>query len=171
MKNIFATALLLAAVVMQAQAQAGAGKGPAPQGAPRGGAPAQPPLGNTPKPAIPDAKPVRSCESLAKVALPNTTIESAEVDANNPDVCRVTAVTTHPPAGRQSADLGCDSDDELERPIHGNGRRWVFRRQRGRRESAVGTGLRAAGDRYRARGRQRQLRHGLHRALGLAGDP
>ena len=52
-----------------------------------------------PKPAIPGAKPVRSCESLASVALPNTTIESAAVEANNPAVCRVTAVTTHPPAG------------------------------------------------------------------------
>jgi feruloyl esterase len=33
------------------------------------------------------------------LALPNTTIETAKVDANNADVCRVTAVTTHPPAG------------------------------------------------------------------------
>jgi feruloyl esterase len=33
------------------------------------------------------------------VALPNTTIESATVDANNAQVCRVTAITTHPPAG------------------------------------------------------------------------
>ena len=52
-----------------------------------------------PKPAIPNAKPVRSYESLASVALPNTTIESAAVDANRPDLCRVTAITTHPPAG------------------------------------------------------------------------
>ena len=42
---------------------------------------------------------MRSCESLASVALPNTTIESAAVDPNNPGVCRVTAVTTHPPMG------------------------------------------------------------------------
>jgi feruloyl esterase len=33
------------------------------------------------------------------VALPNTTIESAIVDPNNPGICRVTAVTTHPPMG------------------------------------------------------------------------
>jgi feruloyl esterase len=33
------------------------------------------------------------------VALPNTTIESAAVDPKDPAVCRVTAVTTHPPAG------------------------------------------------------------------------
>src|SRR5215469_14602768 len=57
------------------------------------------PLGATPKPAIPNAKPVRSCESLAMVSLPNTTIESAALDANNPSICRVTATTTHPPAG------------------------------------------------------------------------
>jgi hypothetical protein len=46
--------------------------------------------------------PVRSCESLASLALPNTTIESAAVEpaANGrPEFCRVTAVLTHPPAG------------------------------------------------------------------------
>jgi feruloyl esterase len=52
-----------------------------------------------PKPLIANAKPVRSCESLATVALPNTTIESAALDPGNPNVCRVTAVTTHPPSG------------------------------------------------------------------------
>ena len=52
-----------------------------------------------PKPLIANAKPVRSCESLASVALPNTTIESAAVDAANPGICRVVAITTHPPAG------------------------------------------------------------------------
>ena len=56
------------------------------------------PLGSIPKAAIPDAKPVRSCESLATVALPNTKIETAIVDANNPAICRVTAVVTNPPA-------------------------------------------------------------------------
>jgi hypothetical protein len=62
-----------------------------------GGAP--PPLMQTPpKPLVPNATPVRSCESLAGVALPNTTIESAVVDPSNPGVCRVTAITTHPPA-------------------------------------------------------------------------
>ena len=65
----------------------------------RGAAPPQPPLGVTPKPAIANAKPARSCESLAMVTLPNTTIESAAVDPANPGICRVTAVTTHPPAG------------------------------------------------------------------------
>ena len=52
-----------------------------------------------PKPLIAGVKPVRSCESLAAVSLPNTTIESAMVDATNPGICRVVAITTHPPAG------------------------------------------------------------------------
>src|SRR5439155_7532986 len=47
----------------------------------------------------PNATPVRTCESLPTLALPNTTIESAAVDPGNPGICRVTAVTTHPPAG------------------------------------------------------------------------
>ena len=54
---------------------------------------------NPPRPLIANAKPVRSCESLANVALPDTTIESATVDAANPNLCRVIATTTHPPAG------------------------------------------------------------------------
>ena len=68
---IFATALLIAATVTQTNAQQGGAKGPdgakgalkgaAPGG--RGGLGAQPPLGSTPKPAIPNAKPVRTCES------------------------------------------------------------------------------------------------------------
>jgi feruloyl esterase len=48
---------------------------------------------------MPDAKPLRSCESLAMVTLPNTTIESASPDANNPGICRVAVITTHPPMG------------------------------------------------------------------------
>src|SRR5215471_2268298 len=52
-----------------------------------------------PKPLVANAKPVRSCESLASVALPDTTIESATVDAANAGICRVVALTTHPPAG------------------------------------------------------------------------
>jgi feruloyl esterase len=66
----------------------------------RGGGPAfPPPMQTPPRPLIADARPVRSCESLATVALPNTTIESAMTDANNPGICQVVAVTTHPPAG------------------------------------------------------------------------
>src|SRR5215510_239592 len=88
----------LAAAIGHAQApQEGRG---GPPGRGRGVAPPLPPLMQTaPKPAIANVKAVRSCESLAMVALPNTTIESAAVDPNDPNVCRVTAVTTHPPAG------------------------------------------------------------------------
>src|SRR5262247_676888 len=94
----FLAALILAAVV-HGQGQRG-GPG-APQGAPpaAAGRGAPPALGAIPKPAIANAKTVRSCESLAMVALPNTTIESAAVDPANPAICRVTAITTHPPAG------------------------------------------------------------------------
>ena len=52
-----------------------------------------------PKALIANAKPLRSCESLASVALPDTTIESAAVDPANPGICRAVAITTHPPAG------------------------------------------------------------------------
>jgi len=76
-----------------------AGAAQVPQGG-RGGAPPGPSLMQSPpKPLVANAKPVRSCESLASVALPNTTIESAAVDVNNPGICRVVALTTHPPAG------------------------------------------------------------------------
>ena len=92
-----ASVVALLATAGQAQAPQGGRGGAPPAG--RGGAPAPPLMQPAPKPAIANAKPVRSCESLASVALPNTTIESAAVDSNNPGVCRVTAVTTHPPAG------------------------------------------------------------------------
>jgi len=90
-------AVVIATAIAQAQVPGRGG----PQGAPigaagRGGAP---PLGATPKPALANAKTVRSCESLAMVALPNTTIESAAIDPANTGICRVTAITTHPPAG------------------------------------------------------------------------
>jgi hypothetical protein len=92
MNRILVFVLLIAASVAQGRGQTVGGVG-------RGTSPALPPLGATPKPAIPNAKPTRSCESLATVALPNTTIESAAVDSKDPGICRVTAVTTHPPAG------------------------------------------------------------------------
>jgi feruloyl esterase len=91
-------ASLLLIPTMDGQAQRGARggvQGGPPAAAGRGAAPVAPP----PKPLIANAKPVRSCESLASAALPNTTIESAAVDPTNAGVCRVTAVTTHPPAG------------------------------------------------------------------------
>ncbi|HEY1340604.1 MAG TPA: tannase/feruloyl esterase family alpha/beta hydrolase [Bryobacteraceae bacterium] len=55
-----------------------------------------------PMPLFPDATPARSCESLASVSLPDTTIDSAAVEpatGNRPAICRVTASVTHPPAG------------------------------------------------------------------------
>jgi Tannase and feruloyl esterase len=89
----------LIAAVAHGQGQQG-GRGGATVGGGRAGGPALPPLMQAvPTPAIANAKPVRACESLASVALPNTTIESAAVDPNNPGVCRVIAVTTHPPLG------------------------------------------------------------------------
>jgi feruloyl esterase len=51
-----------------------------------------------PKPLFADAVPVCPCESLAKLSLPNTTIESAALDPSN-GWCRVTAAVTHPPSG------------------------------------------------------------------------
>src|SRR5437867_5085272 len=51
-----------------------------------------------PKPLFPDAAPVCPCESLAKVSLPNTTIDSAAFDPSN-GWCRVMATVTHPPSG------------------------------------------------------------------------
>jgi Tannase and feruloyl esterase len=47
-------------------------------------------------------QPVRTCESLTSLSFPNTTIESAAIEpaqGNRSAFCRVTAVTTHPPAG------------------------------------------------------------------------
>jgi feruloyl esterase len=62
--------------------------------------PQLPPLmSTTPKPAIDSAKAVRSCESLAGMALPNTTVASAAIDPANRNICRVTAIETHPPTG------------------------------------------------------------------------
>jgi feruloyl esterase len=92
MKRANRTLLVMTSIVALAAAAAD-GQGQPGRG--RGAGPAEPP----PKALIPNAKPARSCESLAMVALPNTTIESAAPDPNNPSICRVSAVTTHPPAG------------------------------------------------------------------------
>ncbi len=53
-----------------------------------------------PKNLLSNPVPVRSCESLMSVALPNTTIDSAAIDPVDGS-CRVTANVTHPPAGDQ----------------------------------------------------------------------
>jgi hypothetical protein len=46
------------------------------------------------------AAPVRTCESLAQVVLPDTTIDAATLDPNDGS-CRITATVTHPPSGDQ----------------------------------------------------------------------
>ncbi|MBC8003690.1 MAG: tannase/feruloyl esterase family alpha/beta hydrolase, partial [Opitutaceae bacterium] len=51
-----------------------------------------------PKPLFPGIMPVCPCEDLAKLALPNTTIDSASIDSSN-GWCRITATVTHPPSG------------------------------------------------------------------------
>jgi hypothetical protein len=53
-----------------------------------------------PTPIYPDADPVIPWESLRKVSLPNTTIESVMIDPTDGS-CRVTAIVTHPPSGDQ----------------------------------------------------------------------
>jgi feruloyl esterase len=104
-KALFVAASLTALMVTgtHGQGQPGGGRGGVPPDgalvAGRGGGGPAGPAMTTPKALIPNAKAVRSCESLASVALPNTTIESAALAPNNQNVCLVTAVTTHPPLG------------------------------------------------------------------------
>src|SRR5262245_31030060 len=87
---------------MRAQAPA-AGPPPAGgQGRAMGVTPPVQPAPPTPKPLFAQTKPVRECATLKDVSLPDTTIESAAVDPGNetiPASCRITAITTHPPAG------------------------------------------------------------------------
>ena len=54
---------------------------------------------DSPKALFPGIVPVCPCESLTNVALPNTRIESAVVDATN-NACRVTAIVSHPSANK-----------------------------------------------------------------------
>src|SRR5262249_27290340 len=85
-RTLFITSLtmLMQLATVQAQAQQGG------QGARQGGPPAAIGLGGAapaqtpPQPLIANAKPVRSCESLATISFPNTTVESAGVEPNNP---------------------------------------------------------------------------------------
>src|SRR6186713_763606 len=94
--TLFLVAALAALMVRVADGQAPqGGRAGAPGVQPGGGrgagrGPAGPAM-TTPKAAIPNAKAVRSCESLAAVVLPNTTIESAVIDPGTPDVCRIVA--------------------------------------------------------------------------------
>jgi hypothetical protein len=50
-----------------------------------------------PRPLYPGIATVCPCESLTKVSIPNTTIDSAKTESNG--WCRVTATVTHPPTG------------------------------------------------------------------------
>lgn len=52
---------------------------------------------SVPPPLFPGLTPACACESLTNLALPDTTIESAVVDASN-RMCRVTAIVAHAPA-------------------------------------------------------------------------
>jgi len=64
--------------------------------------PSAAPLPAAPKPAIPGARSVRTCESLKDVQLRDTTIDSVVLEEQKiGPVCRVTATVTHPPAGDQ----------------------------------------------------------------------
>ena len=99
---------VVALMVTVADGQAPQGGRAGGRGVPPGGGPGaggRGPAMTTPKAAIPNVKPVRSCESLASVVLPNTTIESAAIDPATSDVCRIVAVTTHPPAGDSAGTL------------------------------------------------------------------
>ena len=60
--------------------------------------------------------PVRSCESLMSVALPDTTIDAAAIDPADGS-CRVTATVTHPPARRSGQDFYRHPDEGLERSL------------------------------------------------------
>src|SRR3954463_7941629 len=51
-----------------------------------------------PRPIFADNEPVIAHEDLARVSLPNTTIDSVELDAAD-GACRVRATVTHPPTG------------------------------------------------------------------------
>ena len=98
-RTVFLVTILVALAlgVVHGQGPQG-GRGGVPLGT--GRAPVLPPLMQTPpKPAIPNAKPVRSCESLAAVALPNTTIESAAVDPMNPLLAVPAAINQDSPVG------------------------------------------------------------------------
>ena len=151
---------------------ADAGRGGAALAGGRGAAPILPPFMQTaPKPAIANAKPVRTCESLATVALPNTTIESAVVDPMNPGICRVTAITTHPPVARQDSHLGRYPNLELERTLCGNRWRRTRRREPCGREPTGGAGLCRRRNRRRARGRSGTFALDANGRLNWEGDP
>jgi hypothetical protein len=96
MKGIL-TAILCIVAIAGGSASQQAGRGQTPD---RGGPPTEPRV--VYKPLIARNTPSRSCETLTTVTLPNVTIESAAVDPGdqtNGATCRITAISTHPPAG------------------------------------------------------------------------
>jgi hypothetical protein len=126
------------------------------QGGGRGG---PPPAATAPRPKaiFPDADPVRSCESLTSVALPDTTIDSAAVDKGDertPASCRVIATVTHPPAGdRVKIFLAFP----MERTLPGHGRRRLLGRRSEQSAAAADRRLRSRVNGHGARGRQGQF--------------
>ena len=98
MLRAFGLLLAIGALVLDAQQVAVPAPGAPAQAQPAAPSPGPPPI--RPKPAIPGAAPVRSCESLASLELPDTIIDSASVEqGKSGPVCRVTTTVTHPPAG------------------------------------------------------------------------
>jgi len=96
MKGILTAILCIVAIAVGSASQQ-AGRGQTPD---RGGPPPEPRV--VYKPLIARNTPSRSCETLTTVTLPNVTIESAAVDPGdqtNGATCRITAISTHPPAG------------------------------------------------------------------------
>jgi len=95
-------AVVLGAVLSSGMVRRGAPPAGQPPGPGRGGPPAEP--ANLPKALFASADPVRSCESLRSVVLPDTTIDAAVIDPGDGRTspsCRVTATVSHPPAGDQ----------------------------------------------------------------------
>src|SRR5256884_2729303 len=95
-----------------------------------------------PKPLFPGAAPVCPCESLAKVSLLNTTIDSAGLDPTDGS-CRVTATVTHPPSGdRVKVFIGLPATNWNGR-FRGNGGGGVFRGSAGSLRGPVAQGYAA----------------------------
>ena len=129
-------------------------------------APPQLPPPIVPAPLIPDVRPVRTCESLGFLVLPDTTIESAVIDQGNgtiPASCRVTAIATHPPAGDRITIW-------IALPVAGWNGRFQGVGGGGFSRPAAACRLRRRFDRHRSCRRRRQLRARRQRPSELAAD-
>ena len=109
---------------------------------------------NPPKPLIANAKPVRSCESLASVALPDTTIESATVDPDEPRLCRVSRRRR---TRRQATTSGSGSRFRRRTGTAGSSARAAADFPAAARPASItgGAGICGRRDGHRPRGRQR----------------